>query len=555
MGSERARTGLGIALLLGLVVVLYWQRGHTFFILDDLFFIVEDPHMHPARMNWEAILQLLQGAHPEAARRPLHLLTLMLDWWRSGGNPGAFYFTNVGLHGLNAVLVFLLARKIFLATDSLRPASVTLAAFFAGALWAAHPIHLTAVAYFWQRAVELAALGVLAALILYLYGRTTGNARARILCLGASAVCWVLASLSKENAWIGPALAALLEIGVVRHRAPAMLAHRSEKRGLALLVVAAGLVCISIALGVGPVAGWLERGYRGWDFTLEQRLLTEPAVVVFYLSQLFWPAPGRFAIEHDFILARGLLDPPATILALGFIGLWAGTALALLAKAGKRLHGALLLFPLLALAMESSVVPIDIVFEYRMYLPSVGLAILAALGLARLPRSMALAGGAALVAILAFCQAAYLRQWNSPFDLYEQAARLAPTSARVQYNFGNRLLEKGRYEEALAHYQRIFAIASPSVNRLGTIKMEAVYFNQALALLRLGRVEEAMLSLENATRAFSGHLKAHAFLVDLYLQEGKADQALRHLDELLRLDPSNQSARQLRQQLALTIGP
>lgn len=536
---------LGAVLLMATVATLFAQREHTVFVLDDLLFIVRDPNIHASQISIDSIKRLLHGVHPEAAYRPLPLISFMVDWWRGNGDPEVFFQTNILLHGVNAILVFLLCRKIFLASGVLQAASVSapVTAFVAALLWAAHPIHMNAVAYVWQRMTEMAAMGVLAALIFYLYGRAAESARARTLLFGAGLISWLVGCASKEIAWIAPAFLVLFEIGVMRNRTSSMFVNAFEKRALAALLLIGALLAGSILLGAGPVAEWLNRGYLGWDFDLTQRLLTQPRVIFFHLTQLVWPAPGRFAIEHDIDISQGLFQPLTTALALGFIALWLGVAIVLLSKVGKRLYGALLLFPLAALSVESSIIPIDMIFEHRMYLPSVTLFALGALALSVLSPRKLLLLAAGLTAVLVLCNTAYLKHWNSTLDIYENAATHAATSIRIQYNYANALSSVGRNEEAVLHYRQALAMQSPSVNRLSAIEFGSIHFNHAVSLLDLGRRDEAKQSLEQTLHFKPNHLKAHAFLVEIYDAERNQPQVRSHLEQILRLDPFNQNVR------------
>lgn len=547
--------GLGAVLLMATVATLFAQREHVVFVLDDLLFIVGDPNMHAKQISIDAIARLLHGVHPEAAFRPLPLISFMIDWWRGDGDPAVFFRTNVLLHGANAILVFVLCRKIFVASGVPGASSAALIAFVAALLWAVHPIHMNAVAYAWQRMTELAAMGVLAALIFYLYGRTAGSTRARTLLFGASLICWLVGCASKENAWIAPAFLVLFEIGVLRNQTSSMFANAVEKRTLTTLLLLAAMLGGSILFGAGPAAEWINRGYQGWDFDLTQRLLTQPRVIFFHLTQLIWPAPGRFAIEHDIDISEGLFQPPTTILALGFIVLWLGVAIALLSTVGKRLYGALLFFPLVALSVESSIIPIDMIFEHRMYLPSVTLFALGALALSVLPRRIFSPATAVLTAVLVLCHTAYLKHWNSRLEIYQSAAAHAATSIRIQYNYANALSSNGQNDQAVLHYQQALAARSPSVNRLGAVEFGSIHFNQALSLLELQRRAEAKLALEKTLRLKPDHLKAHAFLAEIYEAEGNQPQARSHLEQVLRLDPANRHARNRLQQSEAARAP
>ncbi|MDX1606512.1 MAG: tetratricopeptide repeat protein, partial [Candidatus Competibacterales bacterium] len=183
---------------------------------------------------------------------------------------------------------------------------------------------------------------------------------------------------------------------------------------------------------------------------------------------------GRFSVEHDFATARSLLDP-TTLLAGGVLLLWVAVGVFLLLKHRWRIHGFLLLWVPVTLAIESSVVPLEMVFEHRMYLPAVGLAGLLALGLHRLMgygRATALvAPGLALVIVAALTASTLVRvpQWRSERILYQQAVRHAPGSARAWGNLGVFHLEEGEPAAAFQALQRALAIDPDDSQALETL--------------------------------------------------------------------------------------
>ena len=98
---------------------------------------------------------------------------------------------------------------------------------------------------------------------------------------------------------------------------------------------------------------------------------------VSYLSLLILPHPSRLTILHDVPVSHSLLDPPATLFAVLAVMAWIGAIVWTARRAALLSFG--LLWTLLHLALEA-VLPLHPMFEYRLYLPSVGIAVIAALG-------------------------------------------------------------------------------------------------------------------------------------------------------------------------------
>ncbi len=114
--------------------------------------------------------------------------------------------------------------------------------------------------------------------------------------------------------------------------------------------------------------------YSHRDFSLWQRLLTESRVVVSYLSLLLDPRPSRLSLTHDVSVSRSLLDPPTTLLAICFLVGLLGFALASSRRHRVASFAALWFFA--NLALESSVIPLELMYEHRLYLPMFGFALL-----------------------------------------------------------------------------------------------------------------------------------------------------------------------------------
>lgn len=539
LGRKVVLAFLAAAFLGGLVFLTYGQRDQAVFVLDDQIFILENPSIRSAELSLPAMGNVIAGA----ANRPLPFISFFVDWYRSGGNPEVFYRTNVVIHLVNALLVFFLASQFFLISGHQASVGASTLGLVAAGLWTVHPIHMNAVAYICQRMTEMAALFVFASLYCYLRARTDSSMGRKLVYFGCAALLWLVACVCKENAWIAPAFAVLLEFGVVRNQSPQLFRNAAERWICWLVLGTAVATVLSLAANMGPLSAYLERSYRGWDFTMEQRLLTQPRVLLFHVSQLLWPAPSRFAIEHDIIMSTDWHTPASTLPALVLLALWAAVGVALLLCQGRRFLGALVLFPLLALTVESSIIPLDMVFEHRMYLPSFTLFLLASIGIFLLPTRFAMATAGILLISSAACQVAYLNHWNSRLTIYERAASQAPTSIRVQYNYANALVASGRHLEAVDHYRLALSAPSPSVNRFDSINASSIHFNLGLAQFNLNRLHDARQSLEAAVQSNPDHIKAHAFLVDVSRAQGDVAGVRRHLEHILRLDPANTRVR------------
>ena len=114
----------------------------------------------------------------------------------------------------------------------------------------------------------------------------------------------------------------------------------------------------------------LLSGYAYRDFNLVERLLTEGRVVVWYMSLLLWPDPARMSMEHDFEISTSLFSPLTTLPSLLLIAALIFLAIRFRRRFPVITYGIVWFF--LNLVIESTIIPLELVFEHRLYLPSMG---------------------------------------------------------------------------------------------------------------------------------------------------------------------------------------
>jgi hypothetical protein len=442
--GQRVTTGKRILLagllcsLVLVVAVTYRGASGNEFHFDDYDNIVR---YGPVRMD-QFELQALADAfmHPMIEHRNVPSLTFAIDWWRGGGEARAFLQTNVFLHILTTLSLFGLLVQLLRRWAAAQSQAVMLTAFAAAAIWAVHPINSQAVNLIVQRMAILATLFVLLSLSCYLIARTRSRPW-RIPWFVAAVAFGLLGAFSKENAWILPLLLLGVEYGVIRH-GQALIRGPQDWLLLSLPFLIAAYVALDLTLGYGPISDSLVGAYDYRSFSMVERLLTQPRVIFFYLSLVLWPLPGRFSLEHDFPVSTSLLVPPTTLVCILGLVLLLLLALWLFARPTSRIIGMLLLWPFATLAIESSFVPLELVFEHRMYLPMAGLAALLGIAIVSLAsryrrRRLTLAGTVALATIgLSLSTSVRTSDWQDALALQADAVRKAPDSARAWTNLG-----------------------------------------------------------------------------------------------------------------------
>ncbi|PLX82700.1 MAG: hypothetical protein C0616_01340 [Desulfuromonas sp.] len=376
--------------------------------------------------------------------RGVSFLTFALNFSWFGPDVVGYRIFNVIIHALTAGLVFLIARRIF-RQERLLPT-------FVGLLFLVHPLQTQSVTYITQRMTSLAGFWFFLACYLYILWKersvqagSFSNPAATVfyaLALAAGA----LAVLSKENTAVLPVALLLLD----RFFLPEIPGRRRTLPDQ---------VCAVLPFAMAPLWLYFSR-FSNWNAPAQgakrvalqqgghvtpiQYFATEASVVWHYVKQLFIPFPQQ--LFYDTPIAQGLGNAKTMVslaghaLLLGIAFLW-------------RKRFPLFLFGVgwfyLGLLVESSFIPLDPVFEHRLYLSMFGFAVLVPAMLGKLHRPQL-----QIVAIVLICVVLGVMTWrrnvvwNNDLAFYADNYRHAPDHPGLALTYGKRLNEAGRLEEA-----------------------------------------------------------------------------------------------------------
>jgi hypothetical protein len=194
--TERLRSafaGNPLAWSVGLVVLVALAGSVSGlgngFAYDDIPIILENPMVGSLHAPWEYLSDSYWGpSRGNSLYRPLTIAMFSLQWAVGGGAPFPFHLVNVLLYAGTAVAVLMLLRALL----------PSWAALLGALVWAAHPVHVEAVANVVGQSEMLAGIPMLVAVTLYLRARRRGEFGARTL--GAILGCYALALLSRNTA-------------------------------------------------------------------------------------------------------------------------------------------------------------------------------------------------------------------------------------------------------------------------------------------------------------------------------------------------------------------
>ena len=431
---------LSVLTLAILSCILYSNTLQGEFLFDDLRLIL---HNQQIRIPDLSIGSLINAT---STTRPVAMLSFALNHYFHQYNVIGYHIVNIFIHFLSATfLYFFIKNTLQLPSIYEKYRDMRWLPSITAVLWLANPIHTQSVSYIIQRMNSMSAMFYILAMLLYNKARTSLTLAGKSLLFISCTISFLLAFGSKEIAVTLPFFILLYEWYFFQNL---------NKKWFYNSLIISGLLCLLVGFlyWLTPTffpTGILSSGYSIYDFTLPQRVLTEFRVVLLYISLIFFPHPSRLNLDYDFPLSYSLVDPPTTLIAI--ILCIAGVILAGLLSNREKLISFCLLWFSGNLLIESSVIPLDLVFEHRTYLPSMLLILLAVILVYKLIKFKSAHLIIFAVTIAVFSTWTYQRNnvWKNALSLLIDTAHKSPEKARPFYNVACEYAKKNDAKKAI----------------------------------------------------------------------------------------------------------
>ena len=436
-------------------------------------------------------------------------------------NPTGYHVDNILLHGLNAVLLGFLLRRLKVP-----------GAWWVAALFAVHPVHVESVAWISERKNVLSGFFYLSAATAYYNfafpDSPLGSAGRRRVFYFLAVVFYIAALLSKTVTASLPA-AILLVLWWKRQR----LTWRDVAPLVPLFVIGAVL---------GLFTAHLERTHLraegpDWDFSFVERCLIAGRALWFYASKIFLPVNQAF-IYPRWQIDAGLwwqyLFPLSAFVFLAV--LWrlrsrigCGSLVAVLYFAGT-------LFPALGF-LNFYPMRLSFVADHFQYLASIGLiGLLVAGAIAWADRldAQRLRRGGSLILLIVLSGLTWQRAqlFTDREVLWNDTLRKNPNAWIAHLNMASDFTEQGRLREALAHYRGVLAIAAKARPRDRTPLLRGlcadVHNNMGLIFQSQGKTDAAVEAFREALAADPRHTRARYSLGNWASERGDWAEAAKH---------------------------
>jgi tetratricopeptide (TPR) repeat protein len=552
-----------IPFLAAITFILYVNTLNSPFVLDDYHNIIANK---PIRITELSIATLSDTVHNSLLEnRPVANISLAINYYFHQYNVTGYHLFNIVIHILNGVLLFLFVQNTLqYAYGSVLQKEINLLAFTTALLWLVHPLQTQSVTYIIQRMNSLATMFYLLSFVFYIRARTCNNKIIKTALICGSLTAGILAIGSKENAVMLPVFIVLYEWYFFQD-----LRFNLKKYHYLIIALLVLFLLAAVFFYLGPNPIKIIANYSGRDFTLQERVLTQLRVVVFYISLVLLPLPSRLTLEHDFALSHSFLDPLTTLFSLLAI---AGIIIAAIFWAKReRIFSFCLLWFMGNLFIESSIIPLEIIFEHRTYLPSMMLILFIVIVVHKLFSNNIFKAVLLTVTVIMLSIWTYDRNsiWDNEVSLWKDIAQKAPNKSRAQMNLGIILSKKGRMDEAmvylnravqldpdydLAHYslgdglmlQKKYIQASESYARALQIKPHSslARFNLGKSLAASGKHQNAVFHYQmTAGKDPLINHQIYYFMGNSLYQLGKYSEAINAYSRALQLKPDYKEAR------------
>ena len=581
------KKNLIIFLLLSLLVVGAYSTNYTAsWHFDDYPNIVDNPRIHKNDINLKNLKDALFAGYDEGLYlgrqlyRPVPMLTFELNWYFGKDNVFGYHIVNNAIHLVTAFFLFLAVLNLLVSPNLKEKyqGSEYAIAFLSAILWAVNPVQTQAVTYIVQRMASMAAMFYIIGIYFYLKTRLSPLDSKRFLFIAGCFLSFFLALGSKENTATFPIAVAIIEILFFQD----LKDSKTRRKVMAAITISGVLmaVCLTVLYIRGNIA-YLFEGYENRVFTLRDRLMTEPRIIMYYLSQIFYPIASRLSLVHDIKISTSLYTPWTTIPAILAIIFLLGIGFS---QAIKRPIVALgIFFFFMNHTIESTILPLELIFEHRNYLPSFFLFFPVAAGLIwsidYFKKKNSFIQKLLVISVVgvffSFCAGTVVRNraWATEKTLWEDCIAKAPEMARPYHNLAYYHYQKiGEMNKAMEFYKKALtkkyfnsktdhAFTFNNIAKIcyikGDIKGSIEYLKKALEIkpdyeislynitliyVRTGRFSEA---IQNADRLLAERKSSSYFLQIkgfVLLSAGRFDEAISNLKSALDINANNEKA-------------
>lgn len=422
--------------------VVYTLGVNGPFLFDD-FYNLQGIAVNGGIKGLSDFFRYVFGAEGYDFSRSVARMTFILNSREWPVSPYYFKLTNIGIHIVNAFLIGLLLKLMLV--NYIEGNDLRIVVCLSVVLWVVHPLHVSTVLYVVQRMTELMTLFSLLSLISYCYFRQASSIVLGYSMLFMAGSFAVLAALSKENAAVILVFYALLEFFCFQ-KVESSTKNFAKYISVFLLVV----FFIVFTYFVLENLDFEKRFYTWMD-----RLSVQGKVLWSYIGFVLFPNLDGYGLYHD--------EVEWNVLNKNYSNLWlywlAHFLLIFCSFIGRKL------FPVFFIGVcwfyighivESTFLPLEMMYEHRNYFPSIGIILIIAYGFSKLIQFFQNKKMTILVAFLLVFPIAFLSiklahrtaMWSDYYILTHKWWVGQPDSQRSMYAQIRLLKDQGFYKKS-----------------------------------------------------------------------------------------------------------
>ena len=533
-----------IVTLFIIILAIYSNTFHASWHFDDEPNIVDRKEINLTKITWQEIKKTFFNEEGKLYR-PIACLSFALNYYFGKDNVFGYHCVNLSIHLLTSIFLFLFiyhSLNLPLSRAKYGPNSYFIA-LLATVFWTINPMQIQSITYIVQRMASMAGMFYIMSMYFYLKGRTSANRLSRIAYYFFCFVVAILAFGSKENAAMLPISIFFFDLFIIQ----GLTKENIKKNSLAFLILILIPFALALVLKSPSIFSTkhLFSGYENRAFTLFERLLTEPRIIIFYITLLLYPMPDRLCIAHDISISHSLINPPTTIIAIFTILAILGVAI--IKSKRYPLISYCIIFFFLNHIIESTIFPLELIFEHRNYIPSmllfVPITILIARGIRffSYKRSMQVLISLFVVLVLVGQgHSSFMRNfiWKTEEGLWLDAIYKSPHLPRAHHNLGRYYGDNGDTEKAIVEYK-----AALNLKRGANAETHHLtHYNLALIYASTNKENKAIYHLHKAIAIFSRFADAYNNLSIIMTNRGKYNDAFKLLIKSLTYNRNSPQA-------------
>jgi len=526
---QNRRLHILILILIGLIV--YSNTLKVPFQLDDRLFVEQRQSDLEIKRDIKNLAPLTMFDEDESsanptdyrgpwASRPLLYITLVMNHVVGGYNTWGYHLVNIFFHLINGILLYFLiiltGRHL-----GLEQRETVLVALLASSIFVLHPVETEAVTNIINRSILMATTFYIAGLLLFLKAATSIGKRKRLYILLLLLAAFFGASAREDFATFFLMLFVFDLLFISRFRLRDLTGHYME-----YLACIPGLALMIYLI----ITNTYETAAYAANFNLPaflsaspiQYVLTEFSVQWTYVRLLILPINQN--LNYGYPISQSLTEVHTLIAALAYGGLWAGS-LYIVRKRPVVSFGILwFLVILLPVSFAIAFMKLrlgDVIFEHRLYLPSIGLIVLSAAVLVRTAKNNKVLISIITVICLVLGSATYARNnvWTNPVNLWHDVVKKSPNNPLAHNNYGVYLYKAKRASKAIEEFEAALRLwpSFPQCNA----NLGAIYLSRNDA-------DKAIEYYDAAVKFMPDMWYAHIGLGFAYSQKKEYKEALKH---------------------------